>query len=86
MGDLRKCPFCGSDAHVLEDQRFAQKPYNFPKWYIICKECGVQTPTANMYQVVKIWNKRINTCLPEIDKSKMLDMISAQELRKENVK
>ena len=56
---LKPCPFCGSAAHIWEDERFSNGGYNFPKWYIECLGCGIKTPTARMDQVVNIWNKRI---------------------------
>ena len=56
--ELKPCPFCGGAGHVYEDGRLSSKSYDFPKWYIICKKCGVQTPTAKMEQVVRIWNRR----------------------------
>ena len=58
MNDLKLCPFCDCAAHVLEDQRFAYKPYDFPKWYIQCRGCGIRTPVARIEQVVALWNKR----------------------------
>lgn len=58
--ELKPCPFCGGAGHVYEDGRLSNKPYGFPKWYIICKGCGVKTPTAKMEQVVRIWNRRAN--------------------------
>lgn len=63
MNKLKPCPFCGCAAHVYEDGRFSNKPYDFPKWYITCLRCGVSTPTAKMEQIVKTWNRRIeNEC------------------------
>ena len=58
MNVFKPCPFCGGAAHVFEDQRFSNKPYNFPKWYITCVGCGVKTPTAKMEQITEIWNRR----------------------------
>ena len=60
MEKLKPCPFCGGAAHVYEDMRFSFKPYAFPKWYITCLGCGIQTPIAKMEQIVGIWNKRVN--------------------------
>ena len=56
---LKPCPCCGGFAHVLQDERFKEKNHDFPKWYIICQGCGVQTPIAEMSTVVKIWNRRV---------------------------
>ena len=56
---LKPCPFCGGAGHVYEDGRLSSRPYNFPKWYITCKKCGVETPTARIEQVVEIWNRRV---------------------------
>lgn len=58
MSELKRCPFCGGAGHVYEDGRLSNKPYGFPKWYIVCTGCGVKTPTAKMEQVVRIWNRR----------------------------
>lgn len=58
MSMLKRCPFCGSAAHVWEDERYIKTLHDFPKWYISCLGCGVQTPTAKIEQVVKIWNRR----------------------------
>ena len=58
MNELKPCPFCGGSGHVYEDERLSIKPYDFPKWYIVCKKCGIRTPTAKMEQVVRIWNRR----------------------------
>ena len=60
MSELKPCPFCGSHAHVHEDQRFLAKKYNFPKWYIVCYGCGIRTPTVTMEQAVKFWNRRVS--------------------------
>ena len=57
---LKPCPFCGGYAQVGEDMRFASKPYDFPKWYVFCRECAVQTPIASIKMVVERWNKRVN--------------------------
>lgn len=55
---LELCPFCGGDARYEQDYRFVEKPKNFPKWFVICKRCGVRTPTATIPQVQAIWNNR----------------------------
>ena len=60
MNDLKPCAFCGGVGHVYEDERLSIKPYDFPKWYIVCIKCGIRTPTAKMEQVVRIWNRRAN--------------------------
>ena len=59
-GELKPCPFCGGAGHVYEDGRLSSRSYDFPKWYITCKKCGVETPTARIEQVVEIWNRRVN--------------------------
>jgi len=60
MSELKPCPFCGSAASVYEDVRLSKAPYDSSKWYIACRGCGVQTPIATMYAIVKIWNRRAN--------------------------
>ncbi len=55
---LKPCPFCGGDAHVMEDERFKQQNHGFPKWAVICFGCGVRTPIVDMTTAVKIWNRR----------------------------
>lgn len=57
---LKKCPFCGGYARFFEDMRFHEKPDSFPKWYVMCAECNVRTPTANRTLVMKMWNERTN--------------------------
>lgn len=63
---IKLCPFCGGVAHVMEDQRFAYEPYDFPKWYIQCKGCGVRTPVAKIEQLVLLWNKRTEIDLAKV--------------------
>lgn len=58
MGEIKHCPCCGGNASVYEDARFHAKPYDFPKWYIQCHDCGLRTPIGTTYQIVKIWNRR----------------------------
>ena len=60
--ELKRCPFCGDNARVVEDERFKEQSHDFPKWAIICLGCGVRTPTADMAYVVKIWNRRVTEC------------------------
>lgn len=62
MHNLKPCAFCGGTGHVYEDERLSIKPYDFPKWYIVCIKCGIRTPTAkngtgrkNMEQESKRW-------------------------------
>lgn len=57
---LYRCPCCGGYARVFEDMRFMRKPYDFPKWYVCCRECGLRTPTATIDIVVKRWNRRVD--------------------------
>ena len=55
---LKPCPFCGSAAHVWEDERFSTTQYDFPKWYIKCNGCDIRTPVTFIGDAVKRWNKR----------------------------
>ena len=55
----KSCPFCGGKGHIIEDDRFKDKNHDFPKWAVICFECGVRTPFADMATVVKMWNRRV---------------------------
>ena len=45
---------------LTEDEEKKMLSHDVPKWYIVCKECGIETPTARMEQVVRIWNRRVN--------------------------
>ena len=56
---LLNCPFCNGTATYIQDMRLKEKNENFPKWYIKCKNCGVETPIATIQQVQKIWNTRV---------------------------
>lgn len=58
---LKECPFCGGNAKIIMDNRFENKSYNFPKWFIQCQQCGIRTTTAKIDYVVKKWNSRIKT-------------------------
>lgn len=55
---LKSCPFCDGDAGYEEDKRFESMPDDFPKWYILCKNCGIRTPVARRDYVQNLWNKR----------------------------
>lgn len=55
---LKKCPFCGGYARFGEDMRFHEKSQNFPKWYVLCNDCGIRTETATIPLVMKMWNQR----------------------------
>lgn len=56
---LKSCPFCGGAARYCMDQRFENKPENFPKWYVACKSCSMRTPVASLSYVQKLWNRRV---------------------------
>lgn len=56
---LEPCPFCGGrNVKYCEDFRFHDKPFGFPKWYVLCVQCGVYTSTGNIETVTKMWNRR----------------------------
>lgn len=56
---LKPCPFCGGHAYVAEDYRFVDKEHNFPKWYILCRDCAARTTIATLDFVVMSWNRRV---------------------------
>lgn len=60
---LKPCRFCGGNAQYEQDLQFVEKPENFPKWFVICKRCGVRTPTSTISHVQAIWNDRRNEWL-----------------------
>ena len=66
MERLEPCPFCGSAAHVWEDERLTGKPHNFPKYYILCNGCKVKTPIGTLEYVVRIWNRRVKDNTPMV--------------------
>lgn len=50
--ELKKCPFCGSEASLYEDYT------GF--WLVQCKGCGIGTiHRKQQWRVIKEWNRRI---------------------------
>lgn len=56
---LKPFPFCGGKAYFAQDDRLWSLRDDFPKWFISCRKCGVETPTATRQHVMEMWNKRI---------------------------
>ena len=53
MSKLKKCPFCGGKAHVMQ--------MGFPHW-VYCEDCGARmnAGTFDAKDSVAAWNKRVS--------------------------
>lgn len=63
MSELKPCPFCGSEASIVE---VAERPEAFAEEaFIQCEECGfsIHHKWLSVETLIKYWNKRAeSTC------------------------
>ena len=56
---LKKCPFCGGEAYVSNEDCYGNVDDNY---LVHCDECGLQLGFTNQYvteeEAIKAWNKR----------------------------
>lgn len=57
MDELKKCPFCGAKAEIINTPSFS---------VVVCYGCGAQTfpylfdpETSSQEKAIKAWNRRI---------------------------
>jgi len=55
--DVKKCPFCGGDAHVQEGKNNVGEKV----FFTICDNCGVcGLERSDRIDAVQMWNQRVN--------------------------
>lgn len=58
MDELKKCPFCGEEAKLLDDFEIIGDKIS-KKFYIKCTGCGASTSKfSTNYEALAGWNKR----------------------------
>lgn len=59
MKELKKCPFCGSDAKVLHHESYTMDFASVYKYYAICSKCKANTDLkADVIEAIESWNRR----------------------------
>ena len=55
MTELKPCPFCGGEAHVVETIHGKTLPW------VRCKDCGMETPMLDTEEeAIEAWNRRVD--------------------------
>ncbi len=56
LEEIKKCPFCGGNAGVFEDEFEGNKIY-----MVACEQCAISTAAYEHDQsAINDWNKRVN--------------------------
>lgn len=56
LGDLRNCPFCGSDSVSMEH---GESDDGSMRWFVFCASCGVETAEfSSEFEAQAGWNRR----------------------------
>lgn len=51
MAELKKCPFCGGEAEIVE----------YTIFWVTCKECAAETKDFDTKEeAIEAWNRRMN--------------------------
>ncbi|MBR5202680.1 MAG: Lar family restriction alleviation protein [Clostridia bacterium] len=55
---IKLCPFCGSEAEVINLDPFHRKDKAFWVFGVKCKDCGIAVWKCSEEEAVEAWNRR----------------------------
>lgn len=67
---LKKCPFCGGEAHIYKAME------DYPNWVVECMECRIGTSWhADRGKAIKLWNARAADENPPLTLDELRQMV-----------